>query len=49
MKIVMILLAMQTIVAFALAFRSISFNKWETNEGIHNREDWLSIATGECS
>jgi hypothetical protein len=42
----MIPLAVQTIVAFALTFRSISFNMWETNEGIHNREDWLSLVTG---
>ena len=46
MKIVMILLAMQTIVAFALTFRSLSFNMWESNEGTHTREDWLSLATG---
>jgi hypothetical protein len=46
MKLVIILLAMQTIVAFALTFRSISFNVWELNEGIHNREDWLSLVTG---
>jgi hypothetical protein len=46
MKVVMILLAMQTIVAFALTFRSLSFNVWESSEGIHTREDWLSLATG---
>src|SRR5579872_3375477 len=46
MKLVVILLAMQTIVAFALTFRSISFNVWESNEGIRNREDWLSLVTG---
>jgi hypothetical protein len=46
MKLLMILLAIQTMGGIALAFRSISLNAWESNEGIQNREDRLSLVTG---
>lgn len=46
MKLIIVLLAIQTSAGIALAFRSISLNMWESNEGIHSREDWLSLGTG---
>jgi hypothetical protein len=46
MKLLIVLLAIQTIAGFALAFRSISFNMWESNEGIHSRDDRMSLVTG---
>ena len=46
MKLLIVLLAIQTIAGMALAFRSISFNMWESNEGIHSRGDWFSLLTG---
>jgi hypothetical protein len=46
MKLLIVLLAMQTIAGFALAFRSMSFNMWESSEGIHSRDDRLSLVTG---
>ncbi len=46
MKWLIIPLATQTIAGIALAFRSVSLNAWESNEGIHDRGDWLSLVTG---
>jgi len=46
MKLLIVPLAIQTIAGMALAFRSISFNMWESNEGIHSRGDWFSLLTG---
>jgi hypothetical protein len=46
MKWLIVPLAIQTIAGIALAFRSISLNVWESNEGIDNRGDWLSFVTG---
>jgi hypothetical protein len=39
-------LAIQSIAGIALAFRSISLNAWESNEGIQSRDDRLSLSTG---
>lgn len=33
-------------VGFVLAFRPLSLNFWEPNQGIHGFHDWLSIGTG---
>ena len=46
MKWLVIPLAIQTLAGIALAFRSVSLNTWESSEGIHDRDDWLSLATG---
>jgi len=40
------ILAIQATAGFALAFRPLSLNLWEPNEGMRGISDWLSIATG---
>jgi hypothetical protein len=39
-------LAVQALAGFALAFRPLSLNRWEPNEGVRDSRDWLSIGTG---
>jgi hypothetical protein len=46
MKWLIVPLAIQTIAGIALAFRSVSLNTWESDEGIHNSGDRLSLVTG---
>ena len=46
MKWLIVPLAIQTIGGIALAFRSVSLNTWESDEGIHNSGDRLSLVTG---
>jgi hypothetical protein len=46
MKWLIVPLAIQTIAGIALAFRSVSLNTWESDEGIHNPGDRLSLVTG---
>jgi len=46
MKRLIVPLTIQTLAGMALAFRSVSFNMWEANDGIHDRSDWLSLVTG---
>ncbi len=40
------ILVIQAIAGIALAFRPLSLNMWEPNEGVHEYRDWLSIGTG---
>jgi len=40
------LLTIQMLAGIAFAFRPLSFNIWEPNEGIHDAGDWLSLAVG---
>jgi len=46
MKLLILLLAIQTIAGIALAFRSVSLNSWEPNDGIHDRDERPSLVTG---
>ena len=46
MKWMIVPLAIQTLGGIALAFRSVSLNAWEPNEGIHERDERLSLVTG---
>ena len=46
MKWLIVPLAIQTIGGIALAFRSVSLNTWEPNEGMNDRDDRLSLVTG---
>lgn len=39
-------LVIQAIAGVALAFRPLSLNMWEPNEGVHDSRDWLSVGTG---
>ena len=39
-------LAIQAMAGIAFAFRPLSLNLWEPNEGIHDRGDWLSVGAG---
>lgn len=42
----MLFLVIQAMAGIAFAFRPLSLNIWEPNEGIHDRGDWLSVGTG---
>ena len=42
----MLFLVIQAGAGIAFAFRPLSLNIWEPNEGIHDRGDWLSVWTG---
>jgi hypothetical protein len=46
MKWLIVPLTIQTLAGIALAFRSVSLNMWEANDGINDRSDWLSLVTG---
>jgi hypothetical protein len=46
MKWLIVPLAIQTIAGIALAFRSVSEYTWESNAGINDRDDRLSLVTG---
>jgi len=46
MKWLIVPLAIETLAGIVLAFRSVSLNLWEENEGVNNRSDWLALATG---
>lgn len=39
-------LVIQAIAGVALAFRPLSLNIWEPNEGVQDYRDWLSVGTG---
>jgi TPR repeat protein len=40
------LLVIRAMAGIALAFRPLSLNMWEPNEGIPDHRDWLSVGTG---
>ena len=39
-------LTLQTMAGIALTFRPLSFNMWESNEGIRSSGDWIALLTG---